>query len=261
MEMLALPGTTLRVSQLVLGTGSLHHLRPSEAERLLKAAVAHGITHFDTAPYYGLGISERMLRGIAAQSGVTITTKVGLYSSVGTARTRMGMLARKALGKALPPLSRPQVDFTLARARASIEDSLKRLKREHIDVLMLHEPDRRLICLDEWQRWLETESQRVGLFGLAGEAEQLLPFLQSGIGPQWLLQTRDGPQHWEADVVARQSDRLAFTYGYLSGGTGDAKVILTEALARRPGVALIVSTRRPERVAMLSTIASGGVNV
>lgn len=257
METVALPGNALRVSRFVFGTGSLHHLPAHQAERLLDTALAQGITHFDTSPYYGLGLSERMLRRVAGERGVTITTKVGLYPPTGTARTRAGMLARKALGKALPPFSRPLVDFTIARARSSIEQSLRRLKRDRIDVLMLHEPDHRLINLDEWQRWLETERQRVVLFGLAGEPERLRPFLHRGIDGKWLLQTRDSAQRWDADEVARQSSRLAFTYGYLNGGHGDVQTVLRQALERRAGAALIVSTSRPERMAMLAALAPG----
>src|SRR5262249_43639115 len=96
-----LPGTELRLSRFAFGTASLHHLTSARSRRmLLEAAVAHGFTHFDTAPIYGFGSSERDLAPVlAAAPGLTVATKVGLYPPGGGEQTRAGVLARKVLGK------------------------------------------------------------------------------------------------------------------------------------------------------------------
>ena len=75
-------GTDIEVSRLGFGTSSLHHLLSRRDRRsLLLHAESVGITHFDTAPYYGYGLAEREL-GLALRdrrSRITVTTKVGLY--------------------------------------------------------------------------------------------------------------------------------------------------------------------------------------
>src|SRR5262245_44485441 len=127
-----LPGTELRLSRFAFGTASLHHLTSARSRRmLLEAAVQHGFTHFDTAPIYGFGSSERDLAPVlAAATGLTVATKVGLYPPGGGAQTRVAIVARKVLGKLYPPLSRVDVDLSVKRAEASLDASLKRLGRE-----------------------------------------------------------------------------------------------------------------------------------
>ena len=90
-----------------------------EAERLAAIQLAHerGITIFDTAPTYGNGASERLLgRALKAhRDQVVIATKVG-------------------------PRDEP---------RRSLEDSLRRLDSEYVDLVQLHE------TLDRWEWQLE----------------------------------------------------------------------------------------------------------
>src|SRR5262249_52407934 len=107
-EKIRLPGTELQLSRFAFGTASLHHLSSSRSRRmLLEAAVAHGFTHFDTAPIYGFGLSERDLAPLlAAEPGLTVATKVGLYPPGGTRQTWTEVFVRKALGKLYPPWSR-----------------------------------------------------------------------------------------------------------------------------------------------------------
>lgn len=63
MRRIILPGTALSVSRFIFGTASLFRAgRRSERLRLLDAAYDHGLTHFDTAPYYGFGSAERDLK-------------------------------------------------------------------------------------------------------------------------------------------------------------------------------------------------------
>src|SRR3954453_20950898 len=86
--------------------------------RLLEAAFEQGITHFDTAPMYGLGLAEpivgRFLRG--RRDAVTVTTKVGL-----SAPPKISLLLPGRLIKG--PLASRR-DFGVRRARASLDRSL-----------------------------------------------------------------------------------------------------------------------------------------
>ena len=92
----------------------------SEALRAIHRALDLGINFFDTADIYGLGASESLL-GEALQGhsqNTVLCTKFG---------------SREMQGKAIK-------DFTPAWLMRSVENSLLRLKREQIDILLLHGP-------------------------------------------------------------------------------------------------------------------------
>ena len=116
---------------------------------LVETALTLGIRHFDTAPSYGLGTSEDVLGTVlAGQQDVTIITKVGQprpTKSGGKALARQVLrpllawapsiranLAIRANGNAAT-LFQPSL------MRASIEDSLRRLRRDKVAAILLHE--------------------------------------------------------------------------------------------------------------------------
>ena len=118
--------TGLVVSELSLGTWGLSGdgygpLDEAVAEKTIARALEIGFTLFDTADAYGGGAMEarlgRMLRGEGAKNAIVVT-------KVGTDRTT------------LPARKRVEPDYLRARAEAS----LKRLGRERIDILLLHNP-------------------------------------------------------------------------------------------------------------------------
>ena len=222
-----------------------------------------GFTHFDTAPYYGFGMAERDLEPVlAAHPHVSVTTKVGIYSPGGEAQPALAILLRKAGGRALPALSRPAIDWSLARARTALEGSLRRLGRASIDLYMLHEPQRALLETEEWLRWLEREvaGGRVRRFGIAVEPQHLPGFLSPATPLAAVVQTLDSLDGRDADVLPRHGRPLQITYGYISaalkaGGAVDIPALLAGALARNPAGAVIVSTGRVERLAQYARIA------
>lgn len=250
-------GTDLAPSVFVFGTASLHHLGTHAAERLVAAAADSGFTHFDTAPCYGLGLSERLLQPmLRSRREAQVTTKVGLYPAFGATQSRLGMFGRKALGKLFPPLAKPVAQWAVARARRSLDESLRRLGRDHVDLLMLHEPDAALIGTDEWLAWLESERGRVRWFGLAGEPGRLLPFVQRSDPLATVLQTRDSLAGREADSLRAAGRSPQLRYGVLSAGRAPPSDLLRSALERQEGGAIIVSTRHEERLKLFGEIAS-----
>ena len=120
--------------------------------RLLEAALTCGTTHFDTSPYYGFGLSESTLGRLARShpGRTTIASKVGLYAPTSGEMTSSLVWLRKAVGKLIPSLNRPVVDWSVARASASLELTLRRLGCETLDFLMLHEPVYGLLDADEF---------------------------------------------------------------------------------------------------------------
>src|SRR5579884_3484153 len=94
------------------GTGGL--LRIGSARRrqdTLAAALASGITHFDTAPLYGFGESERALGRFLQRrrSQVTLTTKFGLQPSALAAHLVVFQSAARRALELVPALRRAAV--------------------------------------------------------------------------------------------------------------------------------------------------------
>jgi len=256
MKSTTIPGTQLVCSRFIFGTASLFNAGSArQRKNLLDAAVANGFTHFDTAPYYGFGTAERDLSfTLKGNPHVTVTTKVGIYSPGGESQSDATIFLRKAAGRFMRSISKPIVDFSISRARGALEGSLRRLARERIDIYMLHEPQLDLLHTDEWQRWLETNTLagKIGTFGLALTADRLEPFLRSKtkLGP--VIQVPDSLESCEADVLGRYGRPMQITYGYVSAAQKKDSTlindILRRALSRNSQGAVIVSTRRPERL-------------
>lgn len=253
MRRIILPGTDLSVGRFVFGTASLHHLgrMPDQAAHLEVAAAA-GFTHFDTAPLYGFGGAEQALGEVfGGETAITITTKVGIYPPGGADQRHSAMLARKVGGKLWPPLSRAVADMAVDRARCSLEDSLRRLRRNHVDILLLHEPSPDLLQTEEWLRWYEAEAERIGYTGVAGPGGVVAPFVDAGGPLAQVVQVCDGLDTREADIVTDAGRSMQLTYGYFSSdkaGRSGAE-ILSGALARNTTGAILVFSRSPARLA------------
>jgi D-threo-aldose 1-dehydrogenase len=140
------------VGELGLGAanvGNLYRAISDEAARaVLEAAWESGIRHYDTAPHYGLGLSERRLGAFLAtkpREEYVVSTKVGrlLRPSPETA-DRLDDENQFAV-----PASLQRVwDFSADGIRASLEESLERLGLERVDVVYLHDPDEHDLAAD-----------------------------------------------------------------------------------------------------------------
>ncbi|MFF7638000.1 aldo/keto reductase [Kitasatospora sp. NPDC008050] len=112
----------------------------AQAEQALQAAWEAGVRYFDTAPHYGLGLSERRLgaalRG-RPRSEFTVSTKVGRLLEPLPAPAGDDL----ADGFAVPATHRRVWDFSADGVRRSIEASLRRLGLDRIDLVYLHDPD------------------------------------------------------------------------------------------------------------------------
>lgn len=252
MRRIVIPGTDLTVSRFIFGTASLFNVRYQDRQRLLDAAYDSGFSHFDTAPLYGFGWAERELSPfLKRHPDATVTTKVGIYSPGGEHQAQAMVFARKVGGKGIPALSRPTSDWSIARARHALDGSLRRLGRDCIDLYTLHEPDFAGIDPDAWLRWLEQERAdgRVRRFGIAVEAQRLGDFIAAASPLADIVQTIDSLDNCEADTLIRAGRPLQITYGYVSAAKGaPVEETLTRALARNAQGAIIVSTRREERI-------------
>lgn len=95
--------------------------------------------YFDTAPHYGLGLSERRLGAALREhprSAYTVSTKVGRLLE-----PRADGGDDLANGFAVPATHRRVWDFSADGVRRSLEASLERLGLDRVDVVYLHDPD------------------------------------------------------------------------------------------------------------------------
>ena len=118
----------ISMPMLAFGASGLGKTTPGEAIATVHAALAAGIDHVDTAPFYGLGESERRLRPALAQATLpfTLSTKIGR------------LLRPGADGR-----TQPNYDYSYAGAEQSLDESCVRLGRNHVDLAILHDVSRR----------------------------------------------------------------------------------------------------------------------
>ena len=135
------------------GTSRMGH-HPSKAKALASLQVAYdnGICYFDSAPIYSYGWSEKILGTFlqGKRDKLVVATKIGLQPSPILAALPFGLLRRvRQMAKAiktqrtdgLPPgvSHRSANAFDTKSALSSLHASLRRLKTDYIDVLLLHE--------------------------------------------------------------------------------------------------------------------------
>src|SRR6202035_1077665 len=130
--------TDLKISAIGFGCweigGTYGRIDESQFGRAVQQAIDNGITCFDTAEAYGMGVSEEALaRALGGRRhDVSIVTKFGVgYEEMPNRR-----------------------DSSRGRVLASIEKSLRRLRTDHVDAYLVHWPDPDT-ALDETMRALD----------------------------------------------------------------------------------------------------------
>ncbi|MCG7526582.1 aldo/keto reductase [Streptomyces sp. OfavH-34-F] len=143
-----LGGSAVEVTALSFGAAAIGNLfsavEPERAAATVDAAWDAGIRSFDTAPHYGLGLSERRL-GEALRhrprDAYTLSTKVGRLLEPLPPADRAAGPDGLSEGFAVRATHRRRWDFSAAGVRRSIEESLDRLGLDRVDIAYLHDPD------------------------------------------------------------------------------------------------------------------------
>jgi len=133
--------TGLRVTELGFGTAPLGNLfRPlpdATARETLAAAAQAGFGYYDTAPFYGFGLSERRLGdALRHRKDIVLSTKVGrilkpVPGPVDQSEVRQGY--------ATPMPFEPVYDYSYDAVMKSYEASRQRLGLSRIDILYIHD--------------------------------------------------------------------------------------------------------------------------
>lgn len=119
MQYREIPSTGLKVSELSFGAGTaaglMIHSTPAEQRAAVERAIDLGINAFDTSPIYGMGCSEVNLgNALMGFDDAVITTKVAI---------RAENLLTDSVGQCI---------------RRSVQASLRRLRRDSLDILLIH---------------------------------------------------------------------------------------------------------------------------
>ena len=136
----AIARTGLQVTKLGLGTAPLGGLFTSvletDSDELIQSAFDNELNFFDTAPLYGYGTAEIRLGRILKTIGkpFVLETKVGRVLNPADQ-------ADKAWFADANPNLEPVFDFSSDGVKRSIEESLKRLGVDHIDIALMHDAD------------------------------------------------------------------------------------------------------------------------
>src|SRR5260370_30073120 len=203
MELADIPGTSLKVSPVALGTWAIGGWMwggTYEAESIstIRKALEHGINVIDTAPVYGFGRAEEIVGKAIAEgrlrSRIIIATKAGL-------EWQHGSVFRNA---------------SRVRILREAEDSLRRLRTDHIDIYQVHWPDP-LVTMEETAEAMHTLfiQGKIGSIGVSNfSVRQMERFRR--VAP---LHVSQSPYNLfergiEADLLPYCRDNKIATFGY-----------------------------------------------
>ena len=206
-EFVNIPGTQLKVSRVALGTWAMGGWMwggtdQRESVATIHAALDQGINLIDTAPVYGFGVSEEIVG--AALEGIrdraVIATKTGL-------EWRDGKVYRNA---------------TRARIMQEVDDSLRRLRTDYIDIYQVHWPDP-LVPVEETAEAMRSlyELGKIRAIGVSNfSVDQMARFRQ--VAPLHVLQPPYNlfERAIETDILpySRANDIATLGYGALCRG-------------------------------------------
>jgi D-threo-aldose 1-dehydrogenase len=135
--------TGIALTELGYGGAQLGNLDSAVADDEARSAVATawagGVRYFDTAPHYGVGLSERRLGALLAEyprDDYVLSTKVGRLLVDDPTAT-----GRDSEGFDVPATTRRQWDFSRDGILRSVEESLGRLGLDRVDILYVHDAD------------------------------------------------------------------------------------------------------------------------
>jgi D-threo-aldose 1-dehydrogenase len=155
----ALGGRNVAVAQLGFGTAPFGSMAPHDTDATVMQAFdrasAAGLRYLDTAPFYGLGLAEHRLgaclRGVDRRS-VVVSTKIGRLMKPRGGGTAAGPVAGESAFEVA-------FDYSYDGTLRSLQHSLQRLGTNAIDVVLIHDVNRR------WQGDLVEQRYREAMEG------------------------------------------------------------------------------------------------
>lgn len=273
------------------GTGMLWSIRDrGRAVRLIETAFDSGISYFDTARLYADGLAEGMLGEAFShrRDQVIVVSKAGILpvhrSLAKRVSDKLLHTARKAppLRNVLPEprYAEPTFGvFDIPRLRKSVETSLRQLRTDYLDALLLHECTTEDAANGEIREFVERlmEQGKIRAYGVAPRVEDALEIERRRISFGNIMQVASNA--WE-DTISRlppHEGRLLVTHSIFTtrfretleklnadasaasgwraafdvdpGDTAAmARLFLRHAMHRNPAGVVLFSTTSPDRI-------------
>lgn len=167
MKYLQFKDTDIQASEISLGCMRIASLSEKDADNLIGTALEEGINFFDHADIYGQGKSEEVFAR-------TVEKTPGLREKI-IIQTKCGI--RKGF-----------YDFSKEHIINSVEGSLKRLKTDYIDILLLHRPDT-LMEPEEVAEAFTTlqDSGKVKYFGVSNQKPMQIELLSKYVKQRLII--------------------------------------------------------------------------
>lgn len=235
-------------SKLSFGTSSLHRVYSRKKRiQILNTAIDCGITHFDTSPVYGHGIAENDL-GLVLKNNKTITlaSKICLYPKYEFDNINRVWLYRAFLS-IIKKRHTPIIDYSLNLAEKSLNRTLKKLNKDSIDILYIHDPVEELLNSHEFCMWFEKQKKigKIKNFGLSGNPQYFENLIKKNNLLSNLIQSKDSLNKLEANTILKNNRLLQFTFGYFINSKFNKQSIinhLTRVLNRNSSGSILFSS-------------------
>lgn len=296
-----LGATGIETSRVGFGCADLFR-EPSRSgrRRLLDAAFHAGIRHFDAARMYGLGMVESEIGSFASdkRDRIVIATKFGIeptpaaraISRVQAPIQRAFRLLASEGARVRPREVDPRSgrvgrllyrsgDYTARAARASLERSLRALRSDYVDLLLLHDPLPGASPSDDVAEYLESarEAGRIRAWGVAGETLPAIDAARRMATTVPVLQVRGELFSRRSGLVPQGAAHATILFGVIGRATARivahlrgndavrcrwnaevgvdccaaetlAPLLVREAAAANPHGPVLFSTTRPDRI-------------
>lgn len=261
-----------------VGFGSGDLFLGGDAVRLIETAYEVGFRYFDTARLYGDGQAEHVLGAALAgrRDSVVIASKAGIVPWSMQTGARIAAKAGKMLGLK-PNASAREGAFSAKEIARSVETSLRALKTDYLDILLLHECTLGDVTSDETMGAVErlVRDGKVRAHGIATRHDRTVAILKDGrVKPDIVQGPADAIGQQVRDYGAGES-RLVITHSSIrpvlealraDAGLGArlraagidpddtttfARHLVAHAAAGNPGGIVLVSTLKPGRLGSL----------
>jgi len=161
--------TELQMSRLALGMWRIHTISPSDIDRLMSTALDQGITTFDHADIYG-GYTCEEAFGHWMKENKGLRDELQLVSKCGI----------KLISENRPDHRVKHYDTSKKHIKASVENSLKNLQTDYLDLLLIHRPDPLMNAAEVAEAFTELSNEgKVNHFGVSNFSQKQFDLLNS----------------------------------------------------------------------------------
>ena len=168
MRKVKIANTDREVSEIALGVMRMNVLSSQEAKSVIEAAIENGIDYFDHADIYGGGESEQVFGSAFTELSIP-RDSVFLQSKTGIIPGKM-------------------YDFSKKHIIESVDGSLKRLKTDYLDALLLHRPDTLVEPEEVAEAFEQLEEQgKVRSFGVSNHNPMQIELLKKYVRQPLLI--------------------------------------------------------------------------